>query len=142
MLAAFTILCCKTSSKISLVWYIIKAKNLFKTSIYALEVMLSNLYHKIFICRPYSLTALRPAVRPTSCRCMSKRNFLQSGDSFLMTNMLFWLTFVLSTIACSLIIHSMDCAIEFVAKNHQMPAGINHKNISKPKMNPHKCKYI
>ena len=42
MLAAFTILRCKTSSKTRLVWYVIKAKNLFKTSIYALEVMFLN----------------------------------------------------------------------------------------------------
>ena len=48
--------------------------------------------------------------------------------------------FVLSTIACPLIIHSMDCAIELVT-NHQTPAVINHKNISNPKMKPHKHKY-
>ena len=48
--------------------------------------------------------------------------------------------FVLSTVACPLIVYSMDCAIELVATNHQMPAGIIHKNILKPKMNPHKHK--
>ena len=35
----------------------------------------------------------------------------------------------------------MDCAIKLVATNHQTPADINHKNILKPKMNPHKRKY-
>ena len=42
-----------------------------------------------------------------------------------------------------LIIYSTDCPIELVATNHQMPAAhvINHKNILKPKMNPHKGKY-
>ena len=34
-----------------------------------------------------------------------------------------------------------DWPIELVATNHQMPPVINHKNILKPKMNPHKCKY-
>ena len=41
-LAAFTVLRCKTSGKTRLVQYVIKANNLFKTSIYALENMLSN----------------------------------------------------------------------------------------------------
>ena len=42
-LTAFTILfATKTSSKTRLVQYLITAKNLFKTSIDALEVMLSN----------------------------------------------------------------------------------------------------
>ena len=43
--------------------------------------------------------------------------------------------------ACPMNIHSMDCAIGLVATTHQTPAGINHKTISKPKMNPHKCNY-
>ena len=38
-LDAFTILHCKTSGKARLVRNIIKVKNLFKTSIYALEVI-------------------------------------------------------------------------------------------------------
>ena len=37
--------------------------------------------------------------------------------------------------------YSMDCAIDLVETNYQTPAGINQKNISKPKMNPHKRKY-
>ena len=49
--------------------------------------------------------------------------------------------FVLSAIACPLIVHSMHCAIELVATNHQMPAVSNRLIISKPKMNSHKCKY-
>ena len=40
--------------------------------------------------------------------------------------------FVISAIACPLIVHSMDCAIELAANNHQTPAIINQKNISKP----------
>ena len=42
-----------------------------------------------------------------------------------------------------LIIYSTDCPIELVATNHQKPAVhvINHKNILKPKVNPHKDKY-
>ena len=39
---------------------------------------------------------------------------------------------VLSAIACPLIIHSMDCAIELAATDHQMPVVINCKNILKP----------
>ena len=49
--------------------------------------------------------------------------------------------FVLSAIACPLIVHSIDCAIELVATNYQTPAVFNCKNISKCKMNPHKHKY-
>ena len=41
----------------------------------------------------------------------------------------------------SLIIHCIDWPIELVATNYQMPPVINHKNILKPKMNPHKRKY-
>ena len=41
----------------------------------------------------------------------------------------------------SLIIHCIDWPIKLVATNHQMPPVINHKNILKPKMNPHKRKY-
>ena len=41
----------------------------------------------------------------------------------------------------SLIVHCIDWPIELVATNHLMPPVINHKNILKPKMNPHKFKY-
>ena len=37
-----------------------------------------------------------------------------------------------SSIACPLIVHSIDCATELVAPNHQTPAFINHKNVLKP----------
>ena len=37
--------------------------------------------------------------------------------------------------------HCTDWPIELAATNHQMPSVINHKNILKPKMNPHKRKY-
>ena len=111
----YNIICFKTSGKGRLVRYIIIARNLFKTSIYALEVMLSNfkktLSHKIFVCWPYSLKALRPTIRPTSYRRMG-----------------------------TVLFHNAGCAFELIATNLQMPAGINLKNISKPKMNPHKRK--
>ena len=54
-LAAFTIFAGKTRGKTRLLQYVITAKNLFKTSIDALQVMLlnfKNVYHKIFVCRP------------------------------------------------------------------------------------------
>ena len=53
--AAFTILHCKTSGKTRMVRYVIKVKNLFKTSTYTLEVMLSN-----FVPQDFRLPALQP----------------------------------------------------------------------------------
>ena len=40
--------------------------------------------------------------------------------------------FVLSTVPCPLIVHSMDCAIELAATNHETPVVIKHENFSKP----------
>ena len=40
-------------------------------------------------------------------------------------------TFILSTIACPLIVHPMDYVNELVVTNHQTPAGINYKNVFK-----------
>ena len=38
-------------------------------------------------------------------------------------------------------VYCIDWPIELVATNYQMPPVINHKNILKLKMNPHKHKY-
>ena len=65
--------------------------------------------------------------------CVIWIDFYKSGHNYEI--------FVLSAIACLLILHSTDCDIELVTTNQQMPAGIDHKNILKPKMNPHKHKY-
>ena len=66
----YKIIHCKTSSKTRLVQYIITAKNVFKTSIYALEVMLSTFKNPVPL--DFSLLALQPYVRPTSHRSMGQ----------------------------------------------------------------------
>ena len=97
-LAAFTILfTAKACGETRLVQYVITAKNPFKTNIDTLQVILSNFKKKHLpqdFCissalQPYSLTALQPAIRPTSSRCMSPVFRHNVGDRCLITHMLF-----------------------------------------------------
>ena len=85
-LAAFTIFAGKTRGKTRLLQYVITAKNLFKTSIDALQVMLlnfKNVYHKIFVCRPW---ASRPCIRPTSSRHIGQVFCHNASECFLLTH--------------------------------------------------------
>ena len=77
----------KTNGKTRLVRYVITAKGLFKTSIYALAVMLSNFKKRIP--QDFCLLVLRPAIRPTNHRCMGSVFSRNAGDHCLITNMLF-----------------------------------------------------
>ena len=80
----YNIIRCRTSK---LVRYVITAKDLFETSIYALEVMLSNF--KNHVPQEFHLLDLRPYVKPTSNRCMGPVFSHNAGDCCLITNMLF-----------------------------------------------------
>ena len=84
----YNIILCKSRGKTRLVQYVIKAKNLFKTNIYTLEVMLSN-FKKHCTTRFLSadLTALRPAIRPTGHSRMGPVFSHNAGDSCLIINM-------------------------------------------------------
>ena len=83
----YNIIRCKTNGKTRLVQYVITAKSLFKTSIYALEVMLSSF--KKCVPQDFRLPVLWPAVRPTNHRCMGSVFSHNAGDCCLITNMLF-----------------------------------------------------
>ena len=71
---------CKTCSKTRMLQYIITAKNPFKTSIDALQVRLSNFKKYTTRFSSADLTALWPAVRPTSSRCMCPAFCHNAGD--------------------------------------------------------------
>ena len=94
-----------------------------------IQIMLSNL-KKTYTTGIQSagLTALGLVLRPTSTRRMGPVFLHSAGDHCLITHFLFWQTFVLSPIACPLIVHSMDSAIELAATNHHTVAVINNKN--------------
>ena len=118
MLAAFRILfAAKLAAKLD--W----SDTLSKLRIYTLEVMLSNI-KKFCIIRFSSagLTVLQPYSLPLDPLAM-----IIQAQFFLTMQVL--ITFVLIVIACPLIVHSIDCANELVATNHQTLSGINHKDI-------------
>ena len=105
--------------------YVIIAKHTFKTSIDALQIMLSNL-KKYTTFLSADLTALWPTVRLLAVGVWTIISHNDAGDCCLNHN---YEIFVLSAIACLLILHSTDCDVELVTANQQMPAGISHKNI-------------
>ena len=72
------------------------------------------------------LTALWPTVRLLAVGVWTIISHNDAGDCCLITIMKY---FVLSAIACLLILHSTNCDVELVTANQQMPAGISHKNI-------------
>ena len=77
----------KTHSKTRLVQYIITVKSPFKTSIDSLQVMLLNL--KKHIPQEFHLSALQPAIRPTSIRCMGPVFCHNAHDHCLITQCYF-----------------------------------------------------
>ena len=83
----YNIIRCNASGKTRLVRYVIIAKDLLKTSLYALEVMIS--YFKKHVPQDFHLPALRPYIRPTSHKHMGSVFPHNAGDCCLITNMLF-----------------------------------------------------
>ena len=79
----------KTHGKTRLVQYVITAKSSFKTSIDALQVMLLNLKKHTKRISPAGLTALQPAIRPTSSRSMGPVFCHNAHDHCLITQCYF-----------------------------------------------------
>ena len=98
----------------------------WSNTLYALEVMLSNF--KILNTTRFlsaGLTVLWLYVDPLAIS-VGTQFFHNAGDCCLITTMFFWQTFVLSAIACPLIVHYRDCAIKLVATTcDQIPPVIN-----------------
>ena len=88
----YNIICFKNSIKTRLAQYVITAKNLFKTGIYTLEVVLLNLKKTYNIMTRYSSASLMnlwPTIRSTSSRHMGPKFSGNASDNYLITILLF-----------------------------------------------------